>query len=721
MAEHIDFQLRTDPHPIVRYSSGLTVYEEGLVNGRLVGRYWSAAGRIKPDLDIPPTLEATADLPVTAFHLEIDGQALDNHWDWVGVQEIPDQRGGKHLAVELKHRVRPVTVKAHTRLDGTPVMTRWLEITNLADRPAALSSVFPFAGLLWFIRDYRGLLPTGVKDPFTLGYFNNNVRTRAHYGPEGNFAWLSLPYGWYVHEGRTGRSGHGAPFFMLKNECNGEFFTGEVAWSTNWRLEFYCDHEPANPDAAICFRAGPAGTPPQRVIAAGESVVTPSVHLGHTHTDLDGAAQAMHAHVRTSVLPPQPPGRAQLVEANHWGLMKDKISEEALVRDIDVAADVGCELYILDAGWFGKEYGQWSLVIGDWDSAPWLPNGVEAIRDHVHRRGMLFGLWMEPECVGEFSSVKKAHPDWLLMRDGAPVVRKFPSGNRYALDLSKPEVAAWVESEVFRVIEKFKLDLFRLDYNIYVQEGGQRYNQGYIENTLWYHNDVLYRIFDQVREKYPQLILENCSSGGGRTDLGIVQRFHTTWTSDWATSPRGLSVLNSMTLRLPPEIVNRIYGAMNEDTYLYGDIDFQLRVAFMGHPVLMGISPSVAEQNPRSRERIIHHIQLYKSFIRPMLSTCKVYHHTPALDFWHPQDWCVLEYVSEDARRAVVAIFRLAPDTGPDYTFLPRGLDSSLRYKVTRDNKGRTAIVAGETLIDQGLRVRLESPLTSEFLLFEAE
>jgi hypothetical protein len=135
--------------------------------------------------------------------------------------------------------------------------------------------------------------------------------------------------------------------------------------------------------------------------------------------------------------------------------------------------------------------------------------------------------------------------------------------------------------------------------------------------------------------------------------------------------------------------------------------------------VFIGIGPAVDELVPAHRARVEHIIQLYKTFIRPLIQTCRVFHHTPVLQSEPAHGYCVLEYAAPDAARALAAIFRLAgPDTA-DYVFRPRGLSRGKHYQVTFDSTGETCRVSGLELQRAGISLRLESPFTSELLLFE--
>ncbi|WP_135554667.1 hypothetical protein [Paenibacillus cymbidii] len=111
---------------------------------------------------------------------------------------------------------------------------------------------------------------------FSVGYYDDS-----QWGLEGNFVWRPLTNGEFAIHGRNGRSGWGCPLFVVRNELNGEFVTAHLEWANNWRLSFTADQEPGAKDAALSFAVGPEAPAPLRVIAPGETVLSPVVHLGH--------------------------------------------------------------------------------------------------------------------------------------------------------------------------------------------------------------------------------------------------------------------------------------------------------------------------------------------------------------------------------------------------------------------------------------------------------
>ena len=492
VGSEIAFYTSGDRHA-ARYVSDTTVREEALQDGRFIGLYWSASGQVQRE-NVTASLPGCDPLtrPLHVFELGIDGQSLHNRWAWAGSSEAPGRRPGTvEAAVELRHQVRPITVRVVTRLDGSPVMARWLEVTNTGASPAALSQIAPWSGLIWdtdtgLIASPPGWNPAVSQEArntrFSLGYFRAEG-----WGLEGDFRWVPLSSECLRIERDSGKS-FSWPYFVLRNEITGEICFIALAWSGNWYAEFSHRHE-----TSLFFDVGPLGPAPLRVIAPGETVASPEVHLGLMHRGMDEAVRAWHQHLRTSVVPPRPAGKEMYTLAG-------RVVEEPgdwMLREIDIAAEMGVEAFMVDAGWYGEDFSAWTEQRGDWFEGDWLPGGMAHIREYVHDRGMLFGLWMEPETVAPKSRLYREHPDWILTTDGGRPVGTM------GLNLAHPEAAQHVEDSIIRVIRDFGLDFFKLDYNIRVGEGAQNLRDGYAEHEMWRHFEVLYRVFDRVLAEFP--------------------------------------------------------------------------------------------------------------------------------------------------------------------------------------------------------------------------
>lgn len=702
---------------VARYTSDTAVREEILQHGRLTGLYWSAVGEVLREVGPgrgPQSLALDPILyPVAAFELELDGQSLHNHWEWISAVERPaDERpasrpGTREAVVELRHTVRPVTVKVVTRLDGTPFMARWLEITNTGSQPAALASVAPCCGLLWRTEAGWNNAPGATGPAFSLGY----DRAR-QWGDEGDFIWTPLG-GEALRLERLADKNYGGPSFILRNETTGELFFIALAWSGNWVAEF----APTR-DGVLSFRLGPTGPRPLRIIAAGESVATPEVHIGPVHRTFDAAVHAWHAHLRASVISPRPAAHGYTDRIYSIAAHVVEYPGEWLLREIDIAKEMGVGAFMVDAGWNGDVFGGWTERRGDWWEGDWLPGGLAGIREHAHRQGLRFGLWMEPEAAGPLSRLTAEHPDWLLSTDEG----RLPGGSR-VLNLGKPEVAQHFENEVVRLIRDHRLDFFKIDYNVRVHEGGENATGGYLENEGWRHMEILYRTFDRVRRELPEVALENCAGGGGRLDLGMMSRFHYACESDFSHHPLGIRAINALTLFLPPEALcyyhNHMYHA-----HQTADLDTHLRITLFATAIFVGFGSQDADRTTPYFRKTKRYIALARDFCYPIMEAgAAVYHHTPAIGVTRPAEWCVLEYAARDRSRGYAGIFALTREhlhPGTDTIFRPRGIDLGRTYEVTLDNSGSTFCLSGRELARDGLPIALDGAMLSELVLYRA-
>ena len=715
-----DALIELSPIPSVIYRSGSTVCQEALWNGRWVGWAWSTTGKVQEIQQLVNTPDAARHiLPVPsaqhlalqAFELEIDGQSLHHDWEWVAAHEERDEKGQSHTVVRLRHQVRPVELAIHTMSDGTSFFRRWLEITNTGTAIAALGRVLPWCSLLWRTRtafawnDIRQLAGTEALTPFTLGHYASDTHLW-----EGEFVWSALPGHKVGLASIQGKSGWGLPFFALRNDVTGEMCLAHLAWSGNWEAEVRPDLDSAAQEALCYFGIGPQAQSPQRLIAPGETIVTPAVHLGFLHPhDFDEGVQTLHAHLRKSVFRTLAPEKQLLIGAGR--VVND--NPDWLRQEIEMAAEAEMEYFVVDALWYGSNPNWWDGTTGDWTPGYWMPGGLAPVREFIHSKGMLFGLWMEPEAIGVDAQLRKDHPEWVLQRDGGPL------GERRALNLGLPEVAEFVEREIIRVITEYQVDIFKLDYNFNVFEGGYNRRDGYSESEMWRHYEVLYHIFDRVRQECPQVIMENCAGGGGRNDVGMLSRFDVCSMSDWTALPRVLQELYGMTVALPPAVLRHYFDHIGAESPYYGDLTTQLRVALFSNPLFVGFAAKPDYWGADRKNEVLRHVRLYKDFCRKILPNCLTYHHTPFQRFNRPQTWCVLEVAAADRSAGYAGVFRLTGDGGEEYTLKPRGLSPGTTYQVSLDNHNDSYTATGYELTRNGIPIRLAHAVTSELVLFK--
>ena len=712
-AIHID----DAPQHAVQFQFGGASYEESFENHQWLARSWGFTD--DKNIAAPGKLPAfeirvkTAPSPGSVPGLEL------STWDFVSAREIPgSQSPARHCVVELASRQLPLTVKLHTVLDGTPVMTRWLEITNGSAKPVALSGLFVMAGQLW-----QG---DAVAD---LGY-----ATRYDWQREGWFGWIRLKPGTNRIQQEHGLS-FDHPYFLLHNKTGQDYFFAEMEWPLNRIVDFYDDH-------GVSFKMGPTAVNALRVIGPGETVSSPKVHLGHTQGSFDAAVQGMHDHIRKSVLFPRKPEfayRIELLMPEDWGFTLyrgEQFNETNVKKIIDVVAELGLELYIMDGP-------SWCQTYGDWlkPQAKEFPNGLKPISDYAHQHHVLFGLYAEPEggreasppndhglAIGSWknSAVFQQHPDWF------PEVTKYSGPIALGVDdprvcpilnLANPAAEAYLQSILEAMAKQYGLDLYRNDFNSPLKgEGLTVGRDGLVEAEYWRQYQAFHEVYDRIHSELPDLILQQASAGGTRMDLGTVSRFSENYTSDRVTMPFVYRMLAGYTVYLPPETLVTPIG-LAKATEL-PDMDTMLRSIFaLGNtPFIFNslIPKSVEEITPEIRAKFLHYTTLYKEMFRPMLPTLQVYHHAPvnADGGVNSGDWFAMEFASPDRSRGWAVIIRLAKSGGDAFLFKPKGLDPASLYEVTFDNSGERTVFPASRLMRQGLSVRITGEPASELLLF---
>ncbi|MHB9036333.1 MAG: glycoside hydrolase family 36 protein [Armatimonadota bacterium] len=187
---------------------------------------------------------------------------------------------------------------------------------------------------------------------------------------------------------------------------------------------------------------------------------------------------------------------------------------------IDAAAEVGCEYYCIDAGWYANDNTWWEDV-GEWmPSSKRFPGGIEKVLNHIRSKGMIPGLWLELEVMGIHCPLASKVPDdWFFMRHGKRIV----DNGRYQLDFRNPQVRAHADSVVDRLVREYGVGYIKMDYNINAGIGTELDADSFGDGLLQ-HNRAYLDWLDKVFERYPDLVIENCGSGGLRMNYALLSR-----------------------------------------------------------------------------------------------------------------------------------------------------------------------------------------------------
>ncbi|MBR3788929.1 MAG: alpha-galactosidase, partial [Clostridia bacterium] len=389
---------------------------------------------------------------------------------------------------------------------------------------------------------------------------------------------------------------------------------------------------------------------------------------------------------------------------------------EKICKDyIDQFQKMGGEIFIIDAGWVCPkgEQVEWSnyngLNVPDKDL---YPNGITEVVDYCHENGLKFGLWMDVESLGKLCPQFKSNPDWRAKNTLGEQTDRF-------IDFTNEEAAMWCETELERVITEYKLDLLRVDYNTSYRDyfNMRDTGTGVKECLTIKHFYRVYKMYENLKKKFPNVIFENCAGGGGRCDLGQMKYFNHTWVSDCQRAPKSIYITNGMTMCLPPERVDRLFAGMG--CHEHGSLDLQLRNTMLGHMSLNVIAPMETEINNSLLEFVKHSTDIYKDFIRPILPDCLIFHHTPETDVAHKNGFTVLEIATPGKTKGAITVFSTENNNGNSIVVKPKGVRADKNYKVTLDNDRVSFNVSGYELKNNGISISLTSSMTSELILFE--
>lgn len=274
---------------------------------------------------------------------------------------------------------------------------------------------------------------------------------------------------------------------------------------------------------------------------------------------------------------------------------------------IDSVAQAGCEYFVIDAGWYAGANQSWWGSVGDWEPARdrW-PNGLQEVLSRVREHGMKPGLWLEPEVAGVESRLAQKPDDWFFVRHGKRVI----DHGRYLLDFRNAEVRKYLDSVVDRLVGEYGIEYIKLDYNVDGLEGSSL-NADSPGQGMYGHNLALLAWLEGLLVRYPQLVIENCASGGGRIDYAMLSRLQLESASDQGDYRRYPSLVTGLSAGLLPEQLG--VWAFPSTTATATEASFHMVNAMLGRIHLSG--------NLRSDDGVVvaqirKGIEVYKSRIR---------------------------------------------------------------------------------------------------------
>ncbi len=452
-------------------------------------------------------------------------------------------------------------------------------------------------------------------------------------------------------------------------------------------------------------------------IAAGETWLVPAAFVGCYRGELDEGSHSLHRFVVEKLRPPVPAGCPDPVLA--YNLYLDvggnRATEADVLRSAAVCRDLGFEVFMPDAMWF-PETGDWR-----WDPRR-FPLGIDPIEAFVHGSGMKLALW----CAWTNGGVSE-HPDALSVRGAsgrpswfnADYPADWQPGPFYGaqLCLGCAEAQEWAARKTRWLVEHHRLDYLKHDIGpIVTQCNKTDHRHRYGVDTSYWATRGYYAVQQQLREAFPDLILENCSGGGHIKDFGVLAYTHYTVATDTLSNLPNRQAIYDSTHALPPLVLQ----CYTYDNYypVRGDAPgpYLWRTAMMGAwQIDPTDTPTWTEEEKEATRRCV---ELYRQWIRPMLADVKVHHILPRPD---GVQWDGMFYWSPAARRGTLFVWR--PDS-PDaqQTVRLKGLEADTRYWVwCEDGSVTPGLRRGAELMDAGVDIRLPHTYASDLIFVQPE
>lgn len=498
------------------------------------------------------------------------------------------------------------------------------------------------------------------------------------------------------------------PFFNLRSGDDGLFIA--LGWSGRWFAEFAHDGK-----GATTITAGMEHLDLR--LRYGEEIRSPRIALLHWNCSPALAHNLWRQFIFKHHSPSVNGQPVQVPACNgSWG----GTSTQGHLDTIEEICRQGLpyDYYWMDAGWYGSSAkpcpsvfeGEWGIT-GDWHVNPlYHPNGLKPISDAAHQAGMKFLLWIEPERATYGTPVTLEHPEWFL-RTSAEAPKP---GENMLLNLAHPEAWKWSVETVSSLIVENGIDCYREDFNMdpgpYWDAAEEDGRKGFLEIRFV---EGLYAFWDELRRRHPQLLIDNCASGGRRLELETVSRSLALWRTDYNCFPHTkaeASQVHTAGLQLWLPLNSTSPVAKPGDTY-------QARSAYSA-----GLILSLAEFGIGDFKDPDFNFEWYRDRLtefrrlRPYFQG-NYYLLTPCV--FDLESWLAYQLILPEKQEGAILAFRRPESPIRSFCFQLHGLDTAGTCVFEDADSGQTMQASGPALRDKGLTLSIDTQRTSRLLFYK--
>jgi alpha-galactosidase len=418
----------------------------------------------------------------------------------------------------------------------------------------------------------------------------------------------SLSYGTYSIESTTGASSnrHNPGIILAKKETHeeyGECYGINLMYSGNhYEAVEISNHGLLRVVTGInphCF---------EWPLNINESFETPYAVLSYSKNGFNQLSNHFHHFVNHHVVPREFELKQRPIVINSWEAFYFDFNQSKLLGLAKEAKNLGIEMLVLDDGWFGNRNDD-KRGLGDYFiNKDKFPRGLEPFVAKIKKMGMKFGLWFEPEMINQDSELYRNHKDYAVSIQG-----KTPSlgRNQLVLDLCNKEVLAYIKKNIKAILDQIPIDFIKWDMNRHITDMHSSHipNQG-----MFFHTYILglYEILKDIQKTYPNILIETCSSGGNRFDLGMLTFGPQVWASDNTDPIERLEIQEGLSYLYPQSTISaHISPSPHAQTLRHTPIATRFNVASFG---VLGYEYHLKTLSRIQKKESIEHIKIYKKY-----------------------------------------------------------------------------------------------------------
>ncbi|MDM0488395.1 alpha-galactosidase [Clostridium perfringens] len=519
------------------------------------------------------------------------------------------------------------------------------------------------------------------------------IQLSGSWGRERHILRNPLRSGSQAIESRRGASSHAQnPFMALcskdANEEYGDVYGFNLVYSGNFLANVEVDMY-RNARAQI-------GINPfdfKWLLESKEEFQAPEVVLVYSSKGLNGMSQIYHNLYRKRLCKGKYRDKLRPILINNWEATYFDFNEVKIKEIAKEASKIGMELFVLDDGWFGNRNDDKSSL-GDWFvNEEKLKGGLSKLAKDINSMGLEFGLWFEPEMVSPVSKLYEKHPNWCIHIPGRT---RSQARSQLILDLSRKEVCDYIIEVISKVLESANISYVKWDMNRNMTEvGSLGLTSERQRETAHRYILGLYRVMEEITSRFPNILFESCSGGGGRFDPGILYYMPQTWTSDDTDAIERLKIQFGTSMIYPPISMGcHVSAVPNHQANRITSLETRGVSAMAGN---FGYELDITKLSDEEKEELKEQISLYKE-IRETVQFGTLYRLKSPFNS-NEVAWMT---ISEDKNEVVVSYVRQCALVNENFRNLKlTALDKDSEYEII----GEDIVLSGDELMYIGLNI----------------